>query len=334
MGANGDKSVIFRAATAVELPAALELLFSGLPEELRAAQIKIALEEIEKSHGEGQILLAGRRGDRLVAAIWAQIRAGRVASLWPPGLATGESAATAAAIIDLAADKAAAAGARVVQSLLETDAGPEAKWLRLYGFQHIADLLYLVSLREDFPNARPESELEFEPLGKAGELGISETQTKRLVGIIRLTYIDTQDCPAVHGMRAMDDVLATYRAVGQFNHARWFFVRRKSADIGCLIMASHAQEENCELIYMGIAPEARGNGFGLEIVRYAQWLAGKCEGGEKIAGEIATESENTAARMILAVDAANSPAIATYAAAGFQTWDRRSAFLRKIAEKI
>ncbi len=228
--------------------------------------------------------MVGRHGDRLVAAIWAQIRGGRMASLRPPGLATGESATTAAAIIDLAADKAAAVGARAVQSLLETDAGLEAKWLRLCGFQHIADLLYLVSLRKIFPTRAPESELEFEPLGKAGELGISETQTKRLVGIIRQTYIDTQDCPAVHGMRATDDVLATYRAVDNSTLHDGFSCGRKSADIGCLIMASHPQEQNCELIYMGIAPEARGNGFGLEIVRYAQWLAGKCEGGEKIAG--------------------------------------------------
>ncbi len=299
-----------------------------------AAQIETAQEEMEKSHGEGQILLVGRRGDRLAAAIWAQIRAGRVASLWPPGLAAGESAAAAAAIIDLAAGKAAAAGARVVQTLLETDAGPEAKWLRQCGFQHIADLLYLVSLREDFPNVRPESELEFEPLGKAGELGISEPQSERLAEIIRRTYIDTQDCPAVHGMRTMDDVLATYRAVGEFNAARWFFVRRKTVDIGCLIMASHPHEQNCELVYMGIVPEARGNGWGLEIVRYAQWLAGNGEDGEKIAEENASAVETAAARMILAVDAANSPAIATYAAAGFQTWDRRSAFLREIAEKI
>ncbi len=98
----------------------------------------------------------------------------------------------------------------------------------------------------------------------------------------------------MQGMRAMDDVLATYRAVGQFNPARWFFVRRKSADIGCLIMASHLQEQNCELIYMGIATEVRGNGFGLEIVRYAQWVAGKCEGGKKPPGKLQTRNHGGA----------------------------------------
>jgi hypothetical protein len=32
--------------------------------------------------------------------------------------------------------------------------------------------------------------------------------------------------------------------------------------------------------------------------------------------------------LVLAVDAANEPAIATYAAAGFAGWDRRSVFVR------
>ena len=36
-------------------------------------------------------------------------------------------------------------------------------------------------------------------------------------------------------------------------------------------------------------------------------------------------------RLVLAVDAANEPALRTYAAAGFQAWDRRSVFIRVMA---
>ena len=63
---------------------------------------------------------------------------------------------------------------------------------------------------------------------------------------------------------------------------------------------------------MGLIPEARGQEHGIDIVRYAQWLA----------------AEAGAERLVLAVDAANAPAIRVYSAAGFQTWDRRSVFLR------
>jgi RimJ/RimL family protein N-acetyltransferase len=48
------------------------------------------------------------------------------------------------------------------------------------------------------------------------------------------------------------------------------------------------------------------------MVRYAQWRAGQ-------AGR---------ARLVLAVDAANGPAIRLYAAAGFQAWDRRTVYAR------
>ena len=85
------------------------------------------------------------------------------------------------------------------------------------------------------------------------------------------------------------------------------------AILGCLLLTEHPAEKNWELIYFGVVPEARGSGQGLEIVRQAQWLTG----------------QSSAERLVLAVDAANSPAIAVYAAAGFEAWDRRSVFLRK-----
>jgi ribosomal protein S18 acetylase RimI-like enzyme len=266
----------------------------------------------------------------LVAAVWLQIQPGRVASLWSVGLGAGEPASAALALISLATAEAAAAGTRFVQTLLETDAGREAEWLRQASFQHITDLLYLVSLPETFPASRPGSDLAFECVGKEGEMGISETQMRRLAEIIRHTYIDTQDCRAVQGLRTVEDVLATYRSVGTFNPAQWFFVVHDQRDIGCLIMADHLLERNCELVYMGIVPESRGLSHGVEIVRFAQWQAGisKVTGGNS-----EQNGEHAVDRLVLAVDVANSPAIRMYATAGFQTWDRRSVFLREIAEK-
>jgi ribosomal protein S18 acetylase RimI-like enzyme len=81
-------------------------------------------------------------------------------------------------------------------------------------------------------------------------------------------------------------------------------------------LADHPQEENWELVYMGLVPSARGNGWGREVVRHAQWLT-------RQAGR---------PRLVLAVDAANHPAVAMYTCAGFRAWGRRRVYLKALAE--
>ena len=63
---------------------------------------------------------------------------------------------------------------------------------------------------------------------------------------------------------------------------------------------------------MGVIPDARGNGFGSQIVRFA----------------IARAAEAGAERLVLAVDQKNTPALAMYRDAGFTHWDRRTVYAR------
>ena len=302
-----------RLATNAELPAAIDLVFHRSAVTQRDRQIAAALEEIERTGPESQIVLVAQRNGTLVAAIWVQIQPGAIASLWPPGLVDGESSATAQTLIVLAAAKANSAGAQFLQSLLETDADAPAQWLRQCGFQHCTDLLYLVSLRIAFPETPAAGQLHFEPCCNLPD------RMQRLAAVVQRTYVNTQDCAFVQGLRSIDDVLAGYKAVGVYDPSRWFLVCAMDQnspgrrDLGCLLLTEHPAEKNWELIYFGVVPEARGSGQGLEVVRHAQWLTG----------------QSSAERLVLAVDAANSPAIAVYAAAGFEAWDRRSVFLRK-----
>jgi len=306
-------SLCFETADRTEIPAALNLVFSQSDAGQRERQIATAIEEIERAGEDGSVVLVARRNRLMVAAIWVQIQPGSIASLWPPGLASGEPDATALTLIELAAAKAHAAGARFLQSLLETDADGPALWLRLCNFQHCTDLLYLVSPREVFPESPPTTQLQFEPCCDLPE------RMARLSAIVQQTYESTQDCQFVQGLRTIDDVLAGYKAVGIYDASRWFLVIQSEGegnvrDVGCLLLTEHPAEKNWELIYFGVVPLARGARLGIEIVRHAQWLM----------------RQSRAERLVLAVDAANSPAIAVYAAAGFEAWDRRSVFLRKL----
>lgn len=263
--------------------------------------------------------------ERRVGAVWVQVQPGRTASFEPAQVAAEEFGVLEAAdrivraLTDAASSFAVAGGARLMQTLLETDVGADARRLQDAGFQNVAELLYLVSQAAAFPTAAPAESLEFEALGAAmrksaaGELADipNRDRMNRLAEMVQRTYADTLDCPELDRVRPMDEILAGYLAVGQFNPANWLLVRHGGRDVGCLLLAEHPQGI-WELIYMGLAPEARGHGWGLEITRYAQWLAGR----------------SGAQRLVLAVDAKNEPALKMYAAAGLQSWDRRSAWLK------
>ncbi len=278
---------------------ALKALHEGLPEELQEGLVR-ALDSI-RSHGESALdgLLVAPDGEGL-AVVWAQRLPGRTASVWPPPV---DCPASQVLLLEAGKflDKQEISLAQV---LLSPRAEGMAKLLSRSGFRHLVDLQYLVADRRLFPQKAPETPLQFEPA--AGE------QPDRLCRLVEQTYQGTRDCPAINDMRAMPDVLAGYRAAGCYDPQRWFFVRHKHQDVGVLLLTQHSPGNNWELVYMGITPAARGNGFGGHIAQVALWKAG--QGG--------------AEQLVLAVDEANEPALAMYGRAGFTAWNHRRVFAR------
>jgi mycothiol synthase len=284
-------------------PEALGLVLAGLPETQIAEQLAMLRTWVAKHPSAGYRVWGAYRGERLCGAVLLQLQPGRTAIIWPPRLIEGESPETAQRLVRQGLDDLPRPDVAMVQSLLPTDVGADAELLEWSGFRHISDLLFLVALPKDFPSSRPAREFQFEPYRAA--------QSARFARLVDATYEKTLDCPAVNGVRGIEDVLLGYQATGQFDPQRWFTVRHRGEDIGCLILTDYPELCTWELIYVGLRPESRGRGWGVEIVRYAQWL---CQ----------TATRN---RLVLAVDAANEPALKMYAAAGFQSWDRKSVYV-------
>ena len=134
----------------------------------------------------------------------------------------------------------------------------------------------------------------------------------RFVRTIEATYEGTRDCADLEHAHSGEDVLDGYRSIGDFDPCRWLLVRHEDRDVGCLFLADHARHDNMELLYLGLISAARGHGWGRQVARHAQWMA-------RLAGR---------ARLVLAVDAANRPAVQTYTAVDFQAWQQRRLYVR------
>jgi mycothiol synthase len=297
-------NVTVAAVSAWQRDAAFDLVFSYLPPAERQQQVEMSRSAAQSHDAQPQRLLAATRDDRLVGAILSQIQPGRSAEVWLPQILPDEPPSTASMLLEAVCQWLAKNDVRVGQLLLASVTESEAALLRRWGFDHLADLLYLVCLAGEFPTAPPATSLQFVPY--------RADLHPRLAAVVAATYHQTRDCPQLNDVRQIDDVLAGYRGMGVFDPGRWLLIRHEDRDVGCLVLSDYPQAENFELVYMGVVPSERGRQWGAEIIRYAQWRTYQ-------AGR---------PRLVLAVDAENEPAMRQYAAAGFRAWDRRRVYLK------
>ena len=285
-------------------PAALELAFDYLSPEERQRQIESISSASSTGKHPWEGLLGAYRSGKLVGSIFSQIQPGKYAQVWLPRLVQNEAAGTAVDLLRATVEWLEQGPVCMAQILLEAVAAEDEKTLSEGGFDYLTDLLYLVCLEDDFPHAALPCPLEFEDYNSQNQ--------DRLARIVDATYQETLDCPKLNNLRQLDDVLAGYRATGEFLPGLWLIVRYENRDVGCLLLADHPKYENMELVYMGVIPENRGQHWGADIARRAQWVA-------RQAGR---------PRLVLAVDASNRPAIEMYASVGFRTWDQRQIYYR------
>jgi ribosomal protein S18 acetylase RimI-like enzyme len=253
--------------------------------------------------GSQHEVIAAFRDEQLLAATGIELAPGRTANLLRPRFVSDVPSRTTVTLLQAALAAAWRRDAVLVQTLLETDAGEEAGWLHAAGFRHIADLLYLVSTADSFPKSRPQLPVTLRAFDERDHAGLAK--------LIERTYQATQDCPILNGVRTAEDVVAGYRAVGEFRAENWLIASDGGRDVGCVLLADHSAFDQVELVYLGVILAARGRRLGYELTRHAQWMAREAHRG----------------KLVLAVDANNEPALRLYAQAGFQSWDRRSVFV-------
>jgi ribosomal protein S18 acetylase RimI-like enzyme len=197
-------------------------------------------------------------------------------------------------------------GAWLGQCLLEPENERDAGRLLRNGFEFLADLTYLRRPLDRNVRSVPDSPLIAETVDP-------EVDAARLGGVIERTYSGSTDCPQINGLRTGLEAVTGHRSTGLPLRDGWMIFRDSRGDVGVLLLADQPEQDACELVYMGVVPEARGRGYGREIVEAAVRRAAK-----------------TARRgLLLAVDERNRFAGTIYESAGFEFLDRKRVFARR-----
>ncbi len=195
-------------------------------------------------------------------------------------------------------------GVRLFHVLAPLDSPADDHLLAVAGFDRLAELVYL-----ERPSTLPVRATP-DPAGLTWTC-YDRTTHRLFAEVIQSTYEGSLDCPQLFGHRDIEDIIAGHKDAGEFDPQRWFVLRDCGRPVGCLLLARVRHRSALELVYMGLAPQARGRGLGKAMLRRA----------------LQVTLQANLAYLTLAVDAANTPACALYRRFDFAETMRRTAWV-------
>jgi len=198
---------------------------------------------------------------------------------------------------------------RIIQALLEPNQRYERLAMEQAGFTHLAHLIYMQRYVTK-PN-QTDGKLRLGPNMQV--YNWSEDNRKRFEDAILESYIDTKDCPALRGVRHIDDIIAGHMAAGEFDPKSWFAVYDGDTPLAVLLLNCITHRSALELVYLGVSPHARGKKLGSKLVEHAMDLT----------------ALYSVSQILLAVDQENEPARKLYQRLGFAQGEKKTALIYK-----
>ena len=252
-----------------------------------------------------------RQRTRIIAAGIAIHNPGKVAIIYHSRCPTANDIIPFSQLIGNLARLALLEGADIVEILLTHPSNAEVQALKMAGFIHLARLIHMSRPLENLPFAQSQSdELEWNHFNPGDE--------NKLAKMLPEMLVDSLDCPAMCGLRKVEDIIEGYKASGIFRADSWWLPQWKGNDIGCILMNdSIVDEQTSFIVYLGVIPRWRRMGFARAMLRHAFRYAYQ------------REIKNIS----LSVDARNTPAIRLYRQEGFTPIKQQDVFITHIDAK-
>ena len=288
-----DPQIEITAPTIAETRPAVELVLEGTPGDDLATQVDAFLAAVDQGEVSLAGLLVARRQDAVVGAVLAVCQAGGTAHLWPPRLVPDEPIETAHALATACCEWVATSGAKMAQCLTQLEDNASQQILEQAGFERLTDLACWQHPLDEIPHAVLPEDCDAIPH--------SPEIAQDFERVIKETYIDSQDCSALHGRRSARDSIAAHELDANAESRHWLLYRCGDEDVGVVLCADHRDQQMWELLYIGVVPKFRQQGFGLALLCEALWDA----------------QEAGAEGLFLAADDANEAAAKLYDACGF-----------------
>jgi ribosomal protein S18 acetylase RimI-like enzyme len=296
--------MMVHSASPEERESALRLIFAYLAAEEREKRVTNALHLIELGQLRPDGLLIVRGPDGVRGAMVCLPVPGASGLVWPPrSVLSFEQREIEDALVQNGRAWLRERGAKLGQSLLHRDEAHLAVPLERNGFRHITTLWYMRH-DADAPlvgSGIPEK-LTYRPYASVPDL-FHQTLLR--------TYEGTLDCPEVNGVRTIAEIIDGHKADSRRDAEHWWLAFDGERPVGVLLISESADWETWEVAYVGVVPEARGHGFGKELMQKAVIEA-------RAAGT---------RQLTLSVDARNRPAINLYRRWGFERYDEREVYL-------
>ncbi len=297
---------LIRPAADNEIEAAIRVILANAAGFGGEAQFRDFVRLARTSTSAAGGLWMAVRGNQIQSAILPLVSPGRTVLLFVPPYRKDPSFAHAThLVINAACDAAAASGIQIAQVLSEVHDEGIIATLSPAGFTKLAELMYMHSpVRKGREDAPLPTGMGWKTYCAANHNVFAQT--------ILASYQDSLDCPALNGVRNIEDVINGHRATGEFSPQLWRVLHHNDVPLGVVLLSGVPRSDAIELVYLGLTPQARGRGIADLILRHAQALV----------------SASPYARLSLAVDAANTPALKLYWRHGFAAICRKTAMLK------